>query len=80
MLLKSGKVKLLCGNEIEGEKDGQKYKYYDLALMEEGKAYNMSCSKLAYEDSVKIGSFKDVYIVCEYNPNYKSCRAVQVVQ
>ena len=78
MLLRSGKVKLLCGNENEFDNGGDKFKYYDLALLVDGQAYNIGCSKMAFDDAQKMGGFKDVILVCEYNPTKKTCRCVQV--
>lgn len=69
----SGKLQVLAKNVREGE--GNK-KYYNLAIMKDGEAGNISCTEDVYND-VTLMAEND--LVFAYNDKYQSFRAVKVI-
>lgn len=68
-----GKVMVLAKNVREGEK---RQLYYNLAILTDGQAGNISCTEEAYDKAV-INAQNDV--VFAYNDQYKSLRIVNII-
>lgn len=67
----TGKIKVLAKNVRDGRERNSKF--YNLAIMVEGEAGNMSCSEEAYNDAA-VDEINDV--VYSYNDQYKSFRII----
>lgn len=67
----TGKIKVLAKNVRDGRERNSKF--YNLAIMVEGEAGNMSCSEEAYEGAA-VDEINDV--VYAYNDQYKSFRII----
>ena len=67
----TGKIKILAKNVRDGRERNSKY--YNLAIIVEGEAGNISCNEEAYEGAVE-NEINDV--VYAYNEQYKSFRII----
>ena len=67
----TGKIKVLAKNVRDGRERNSKF--YNLAIMVEGEAGNMSCNEEAYE-SAAVDEINEV--VYAYNDQYKSFRII----
>lgn len=69
----ASKIEVLAKNFREGD---NRQKFYNLAIMVNGEAGNISCSEEVY-DRVKLRAENE--LVFAYNDRYKSFRAIDVV-
>lgn len=67
----TGKIKVLAKNVRDGRERNSKF--YNLAIMVEGEAGNISCSEEAFEGAA-VDEINDV--VYAYNEQYKSFRII----
>lgn len=70
----NGKVLVLAKNAREGRERGQNY--YNLAILIDGEAGNLSCSEEAYNKAV-LNTLNGV--IYAYNEQYKTFRIIDVV-
>lgn len=68
-----GNVMVLAKNERQGN---NRQMYYNLAIMSDGEAGNISCTPEAYD---KVEIYKQNDVVFAYNEQYKSFRIVDVI-
>ena len=68
-----GNVMVLAKNERQGN---NRQMYYNLAIMSDGEAGNISCTPEAYD---KVEIYKSNDVVFAYNEQYKSFRIVDVI-
>ncbi len=68
-----GNVMVLAKNERQGN---NRQMYYNLAILSDGEAGNISCTPEAYD---KVEVYKPNDVVFAYNEQYKSFRIVDVV-
>lgn len=69
----TAKLLVLAKNEREGN---NRQMYYNLAVMSEGEAGNISCTQDAY-DKAELNTMNDV--VFAYNEQYKSFRIIDII-
>ncbi len=69
-LTANAKMIVISKNEKES-RDGQT-KFYNLAVVQDGQAGNISCTKEVYESMVEL--MKETELLLTYNDEYKSLR------
>lgn len=72
----NGKIMVLAKNVRESRDSRNSQKFYNLAILINGEAGNISCTESAYNDAV-IG--KENGVIYAFNDQYKSFRIVGIV-
>lgn len=78
VLLRSNACVLVSRKSTPYERDGKKGCVNVVGIASEDSVAEMSCTQVAFESVQSMPLYREVFLTCEYDTNYKSCRVVAV--